>query len=88
MKVKYLYNDWQLDYNWIYNVFAVQEWNKWEEKFYISDHDTSGNFHITPFDSGAFEIVNRVISKFWVYWVDNFWKKTVWIPEIMDIKSA
>ena len=82
MKIKYLINDWDLQFEEIYNVFAIQEWSTWEKKIYIAENNWRGWYYISPYDFDDFEIIDTKISKFWEYGINNFWNVCIGIPEL------
>jgi hypothetical protein len=86
MKVKYLINEWDLQYGEIYNVFSIEIDNKGWIKYYISSANMS-DFFISSYNSDYFEIVDTTISKFWEYWVNQFWEVCIWPKEAFDIKD-
>ena len=83
MKVQNLIEGKGLDYEKIYNVFAISDWKSLDRKYYIFDPSTKG---ITPYDANEFRIVDTNISKFWQYWLDQFGHVSISIPEILDVK--
>jgi len=86
MKVKYLLKDDHLEYEREYNVFTIQKWTNWEEKYYIAEVDISWKYYITPFNSDCFDITDTKISKFWHYGMSVSWEKTIGIEEAINIK--